>query len=151
MELCISCIYLTYIVWNMCENLHYESVYISKRYTTSKYTVDRQYTERGQLQCQLILVYHIKRNFHKAICLQQVYNDSSGCDVILQYCTAQARGEHMGIVFRAVTPGTYHRKTLNQRDWRSHSCTAYVIVSRKKAKCFPSKIQVYLRHLATTL
>ena len=117
--------------------------YISKSYTTSKYTVDRQYTERGQLQCQLILVYHIKGNFHKAICLHQVYNDSSGCDVILQYCTAQARGEHMGIVFRAVTPGTYHSKTLNQSGWRSLSCRGYVIVSRKKAKCFPSKTQVF--------
>ena len=76
---------------------------------------------------------HIKGNFHKAIRLQQVYNDNSGCDVILQYCTAQARGEHMGIVFRAVTPGTYHSKTLNQSGWRSLSCTGYVM----KAKVFP--------------
>ena len=30
--------------------------YISKNYTTSKNTIDRQYTERGQLQCQLLLV-----------------------------------------------------------------------------------------------
>ena len=36
-------------VWNMCENLHYESVLISKSYSTTKNTVDRQYTERGQL------------------------------------------------------------------------------------------------------
>ena len=30
--------------------------YISKSYTTSKKTIDRQYTERGQLKCQLLLV-----------------------------------------------------------------------------------------------
>ena len=30
--------------------------YISKSYTTSKNTVERQYTERGQLECQLLLV-----------------------------------------------------------------------------------------------
>ena len=41
------------------------------------------------------------------------------------------------IVFRAVTPETYHSKTLNQSDWSSQSCTGYVIVSRKKAKVFP--------------
>ena len=36
------------IVFNMCEHLHYESVYISKSYTTSKNAIDRrQYTERG--------------------------------------------------------------------------------------------------------
>ena len=31
-------------VWNMCGNLHYE-LYISKSYTTTKNTTDRQYTE----------------------------------------------------------------------------------------------------------
>ena len=30
--------------------------YISKSYTTSKNTINRQYTERGQLWCQLLLV-----------------------------------------------------------------------------------------------
>ena len=30
--------------------------YISKSYTTSKNAIDRQYIERGQLQCQLFLV-----------------------------------------------------------------------------------------------
>ena len=30
--------------------------YISKSYTTSKNTTDRQHTERGQLYCQLLLV-----------------------------------------------------------------------------------------------
>ena len=30
--------------------------YISKSYATSKNTIDRQYTERGQLWCQLLLV-----------------------------------------------------------------------------------------------
>ena len=32
--------------------------YISKSYTTSKNTIDRQYKERGQLQCQLLLVFN---------------------------------------------------------------------------------------------
>ena len=40
----------------MCEHLHYESVYFEDGYTTSKNTIDRQYTERGQLKCQLFLV-----------------------------------------------------------------------------------------------
>ena len=31
--------------------------YISKSYITSKNAINRQYTERGQLQCQLLLVY----------------------------------------------------------------------------------------------
>ena len=30
--------------------------YISKSYTTNKIAINRQYTERGQLQCQLLLV-----------------------------------------------------------------------------------------------
>ena len=30
--------------------------YISKSYTTTKNTIDLQYTERGQLRCQLLLV-----------------------------------------------------------------------------------------------
>ena len=34
--------------------------YISKSYTTSKNTIDQQYTERGQLRCQLLLVCIIK-------------------------------------------------------------------------------------------
>ena len=40
------------IVWNMCENLHYESVYFKELHnedSTSKNTIDRQYTEWGQL------------------------------------------------------------------------------------------------------
>ena len=30
--------------------------YMSKSYTTTKNTIDLQYTERGQLRCQLLLV-----------------------------------------------------------------------------------------------
>ena len=42
MEPCISCIYLTYcmespIVWNMCENLHYESVYFKELHNEQEY------------------------------------------------------------------------------------------------------------------
>ena len=47
MEPCVSCFYLTY--WNTCENLHYESRIYFKSYTTTKKTIDRQYTERRQL------------------------------------------------------------------------------------------------------
>ena len=36
------------IVWNMCENLHYESVYF-RATQRARITIDRQYTERGQL------------------------------------------------------------------------------------------------------
>ena len=47
--------FISPIVWNMCENLHYESSvvnrYISKSYTTSKNSIGR-----GQLWCQLLLV-----------------------------------------------------------------------------------------------
>ena len=49
--------FISPIVWNMCENLHHESDgYIWKSYSTSKNTIDRQYTERGQPKCQLSLV-----------------------------------------------------------------------------------------------
>ena len=43
------------IVWNMCENIHYESVYFKELHNEQEYT-DQQYTERGQLWCQLLLV-----------------------------------------------------------------------------------------------
>ena len=49
-------VFISPIVWNMCEHLHYESVYFKDGYTSSKNTIGRQYTERGQLKCQLFLV-----------------------------------------------------------------------------------------------
>ena len=47
--LCLFPVFISPIVWNMCEYLRYESVYFKDGYTTSKNTIDRQYTERGQL------------------------------------------------------------------------------------------------------
>ena len=40
---------LSPVVWNMCEYLYYEAVSVSKSYTMTKNTIDRQYTKRGQL------------------------------------------------------------------------------------------------------
>jgi len=37
MEPCVSYFYLTYIVWNMCENLHYESVYFKELLKDQEY------------------------------------------------------------------------------------------------------------------
>ena len=37
MEPCVSCIYLTYIVWNICENLHYQSVYFKELHNEQEY------------------------------------------------------------------------------------------------------------------
>ena len=41
-------VFISLIVWNMCENLRYESVYF-KELHNCKNAIDRQYTERGQL------------------------------------------------------------------------------------------------------
>ena len=42
--------FFSHLLCEICvKNLHYESVLISKNYTTTKNTVDRQYTKRGQL------------------------------------------------------------------------------------------------------
>ena len=43
----------------MCENLHYESVYVyfkELHNDQAKNTIDRQYTKRGKLQCQVLLI-----------------------------------------------------------------------------------------------
>ena len=56
MEPCVSCIYLTYCMEYICVKIFIMNRYISKSYTTSKNIIDQQYTERGQLQCQLLLV-----------------------------------------------------------------------------------------------
>ena len=37
MEPCASCIYLTYCMELMCENLHYESVYFKELYNEQEY------------------------------------------------------------------------------------------------------------------
>ena len=47
---------LSHLLYGICVNIFIMNRYISKSYTTSKNTIDRQHTERGQLQCQLLLV-----------------------------------------------------------------------------------------------
>ena len=42
-------IYLTYCMEYVSVNIFIMNRYISKSYTTSKNTIDRQYTDRGQL------------------------------------------------------------------------------------------------------
>ena len=49
-------LYLSHLLYGICVNIFIMNRYISKSYTTSKNTIDRQYTERGQLKCQLFLV-----------------------------------------------------------------------------------------------
>ena len=45
MEPCVFPVFILPVVWNMCENLHFQRA----RYTTAKNTIDRQCTERAQL------------------------------------------------------------------------------------------------------
>ena len=50
MEPWVSCLYLYYIGRNMCENLHYKSAYFKQQHNDqAKNSINRQYTERGQL------------------------------------------------------------------------------------------------------
>ena len=37
MEPCVSCIYISPIVWTMCENLHYESIYFKEPHNKQEY------------------------------------------------------------------------------------------------------------------
>ena len=58
-------VFITPIVWNTCENLHYQSIYFKE---LPKNTINGQHTEWRQLLCQLLLQplpqksygYHIK-------------------------------------------------------------------------------------------
>ena len=54
------------VLWNMCE-IFIMDRYISKRYTTTKNTIARQYTERRQLLCQLLLEIISGENDTKAV------------------------------------------------------------------------------------
>ena len=56
MEPCVYFLYLSHLLYGICVKIFIMNRYISRTYTTSKNTIDRQYTERGQLQCQLLLV-----------------------------------------------------------------------------------------------
>ena len=65
---CVYFLYLSHLLYGICVNIFIMNRYISKSYTTSKNTIDRQYTERGQLWCQLLLViiiYFENRRFYK--------------------------------------------------------------------------------------
>ena len=57
MEPCFSCFY-SYLLYGICVKIFIMNRYtcISKNYTTTKNTIDRQYTKRGKLQCQLLLI-----------------------------------------------------------------------------------------------
>ena len=52
-------LYLSHLLYgiHVCVKIFWINRYISKSYTTSKNTIDLQFTERGQLWCQLLLVY----------------------------------------------------------------------------------------------
>ena len=52
MEPCVSCFHLTYCM----ESSFIMNRYISKSFTTTKNTIDQQYTERRPMWCQLLLV-----------------------------------------------------------------------------------------------
>ena len=50
MEPCVSCIFtVSHLLYGLCVKIFIMNRYISKSYTTSKNTIDRQYTKRGQL------------------------------------------------------------------------------------------------------
>ena len=55
MEPCVSCIYLTYCMEYVWKSSLWISIFQRATQLTSKNTIDLQYTERGQLQCQLLL------------------------------------------------------------------------------------------------
>ena len=61
-----ECFQMKAVLWNMCE-IFIMDRYISKRYTTTKNTIARQYTERRQLLCQLLLVIISGENDTKAV------------------------------------------------------------------------------------
>ena len=42
-------LYLSHLLYGICVKIFIMNRYISKSYTTSKNTIDRQYPERGQL------------------------------------------------------------------------------------------------------
>ena len=71
MEPRVSCIYLTYIVWNICENLHYQSVYFKELHNEQEYyrpTIYRAETAVvstvTSINCALLYRY-IKSESHK--------------------------------------------------------------------------------------
>ena len=67
-------LYLSHLLYGICVKIFIMNRCFSKSYTTSKNTIEGQYTERGQLQCQLLLVIfsiiatesdlHVLKDFH---------------------------------------------------------------------------------------
>ena len=51
---------LSRILYGICVQMFIMNRYISKSYTTTKNTIDWQYTQRGQLYGQLLLVYILR-------------------------------------------------------------------------------------------
>ena len=49
-------VFISHLLYGLCAKIFIMNQYISKSYTTSKNTIEQLYTERGQLQCQLLLV-----------------------------------------------------------------------------------------------
>ena len=43
----LRCLYVSHLLYGICANIFIMNRYISKSYTTSKNTIDRQYTGRG--------------------------------------------------------------------------------------------------------
>ena len=55
MEPCVYFLYLSHLLYEIWVKIFIMNRwYISKSHTTSKNTIDRQYTERGQLQCWML-------------------------------------------------------------------------------------------------
>ena len=82
MEPSVYLLYLSHLLYGICVNIFIMNRYISKSYTTSKNTFDRQYTEWGQLQCQLLLV----------VCQKPLYGQEAE-QQILKFETASQSGK----------------------------------------------------------
>ena len=54
-------LFLSYQLYEICVKIFVTNRYSSNSYTTTKNTIDRQHTERGQLHCQLLLVTLVRR------------------------------------------------------------------------------------------
>ena len=52
-------VFISPIVWNICENLPYESVHFKELHNEQECYWPTIYTERGQLWCQLLLVVRV--------------------------------------------------------------------------------------------
>ena len=89
MEPWVYLLYLFYLLYGICVNIFIMNRKISKSQTTSKNTFDRQYIERGQLQCQLLLVV-CQKPLYGQEAEQQIFNfetaSQSGKLKVLNLC-----------------------------------------------------------------